>query len=131
MYYIFQEQYWQYGIFLENLQNKQELLICGYLLNRIIITGFFESALDEQMIVEFKESFIKIQELNEIQVRSLDICPICYEEFKIKEYIAEYQCQGKHTFHQDCVLKWLKMPMNKTKVCPYCKQLPYSINNYV
>ncbi|CAD8088082.1 unnamed protein product [Paramecium sonneborni] len=104
--------------------------VFGYFINRIIIVKFIESAHEEQMIVEFKESFIKIKELQEIQMNSLDICPICYEEFKIKEHIAEYQCQGKHTFHQDCVLKWLKMPMNKTKVCPYCKQLPDCINKY-
>ncbi|CAD8161061.1 unnamed protein product [Paramecium octaurelia] len=28
-------------------------------------------------------------------------------------------------------LKWLKMPMNKAKVCPSCKQLPDSIHKYV
>ncbi|CAK74729.1 unnamed protein product (macronuclear) [Paramecium tetraurelia] len=122
-----------FGEALEETQNIKKILrysVFGYLLNRIFITGRLENALEEQTIVEFKESFIKIEELNEISLSTLEICSICYEEFRAKDFVAEYQCQGKHTFHQDCVLKWLKMPMNKTKVCPYCKQLPDSINKY-
>ncbi|CAK79446.1 unnamed protein product (macronuclear) [Paramecium tetraurelia] len=118
----------------ESCQNIKKILrysVCGQLLNRIIITGQFENTLEEQTIVEFKESFIKIEELKELSLSTLDVCPICYEEFKVKEHIAEYQCKGRHTFHQDCVLQWLKTPMNTNKVCPYCKQLPDSINKYV
>lgn len=56
-----------------------------------------------------------------------DDCPICYDQFKVKDVVAEYQCEGKHKFHKVCVVNWLKADLNKKKNCPYCKMTPNNL----
>ena len=47
-------------------------------------------------------------------------CSIClesYQENKNKE-IAELNCNNKHIFHKDCLLKWAE----NNEICPLCRE---------
>ncbi len=43
------------------------------------------------------------------------VCSICQDEFKPKEFKRELNC--KHIFHKKCIDKWLKEHLN----CPFCR----------
>ncbi|KAH3785647.1 RING finger protein 122-like [Dreissena polymorpha] len=43
-----------------------------------------------------------------------DTCPVCLDEFKVKENIAICSCQ--HQFHFNCLVKWL----HHKNSCPMC-----------
>ena len=43
------------------------------------------------------------------------LCSICQEEYKPKEYKRELSC--KHSFHKKCIDKWLKNNLS----CPFCR----------
>lgn len=44
-----------------------------------------------------------------------DNCCICLLEMKFKEKCSSLKC--KHTFHYDCIKKWL----NTKSICPFCR----------
>ena len=43
------------------------------------------------------------------------ICNICQEDYKVKEYKRELVC--KHNFHKKCIDKWIKTKLT----CPLCR----------
>ncbi|XP_013410592.1 RING finger protein 24-like [Lingula anatina] len=43
-----------------------------------------------------------------------DVCPVCLDEFKLKEKIA--LCLCRHAFHLKCLLQWLE----QRNSCPMC-----------
>lgn len=43
------------------------------------------------------------------------ICSICQEEYKPKEYKRDLNCD--HSFHKKCIDKWLKNNLS----CPFCR----------
>ncbi len=45
------------------------------------------------------------------------LCSICQENYKPKEYKRELNC--KHIFHKKCIDKWLKSNLS----CPFCRHL--------
>ena len=47
---------------------------------------------------------------------SNEVCPVCLDEFRSGEKIA--QCPCKHVFHCKCLLQWLQ----ESNTCPMCKQ---------
>ena len=51
-------------------------------------------------------------------------CGICLENFNELEILNE--CQNKHTFHRECVIKWYQE--SKKIKCPYCT-LRFPLNN--
>jgi hypothetical protein len=44
-------------------------------------------------------------------------CAICLEPVKKGQTVAVMPCEGRHSFHKDCVLEWLK----KRNTCPNCR----------
>jgi len=44
------------------------------------------------------------------------LCSICHDEYKAKEYKRELNCL--HTFHKKCIDKWLKNNLS----CPCCRE---------
>lgn len=44
-----------------------------------------------------------------------ETCPVCLEDFELKEYIAICHCT--HCFHMKCLLEWLR----HKNMCPMCK----------
>jgi len=47
-----------------------------------------------------------------------DICPICIVEFEEGDDIRLLPCEGKHSFHQQCVDPWL---LKLSSSCPICR----------
>jgi hypothetical protein len=45
-----------------------------------------------------------------------DTCAVCLSEFEGGEPVAQLPCSPLHTFHQACVLPWLR----KERRCPLC-----------
>ena len=45
-------------------------------------------------------------------------CGICFEDFVQGKDISELSCSGRHIFHTECLLRWVKV---KT-ICPLCKE---------
>ncbi|KAF9592753.1 hypothetical protein IFM89_017323 [Coptis chinensis] len=44
-----------------------------------------------------------------------DICPICHEDMEEGDEAGSFECL--HTFHQECMLKWIITKPN----CPICR----------
>ena len=61
---------------------------------------------------ELIEQKVKIADKN-----SKDVCSICLCNIVIGEKIITLNCSQKHSFHEDCIKKWLKYNF----VCPLCK----------
>jgi hypothetical protein len=51
------------------------------------------------------------------------LCPICQEEYKSKEFKRELECL--HSFHKKCIDKWLKNNLS----CPFCRCIIGSSKN--
>lgn len=49
-------------------------------------------------------------------------CPICLEDFIEGEIITALACDKNHTFHPNCIDKWL----NSKSTCPVCRTSTYS-----
>lgn len=47
-----------------------------------------------------------------------EICPICIVEFEEGDDIRLLPCEGKHSFHQQCVDPWL---LKLSSSCPICR----------
>jgi hypothetical protein len=49
-------------------------------------------------------------------------CPICYEN--LRDESEKYKLSCKHTFHEECLKKWLKISNdnNNQLGCPYCRE---------
>jgi hypothetical protein len=54
----------------------------------------------------------------EDKTQKMNSCPICLEEYKEDDNIAELQCDKRHFFHERCIDDWLK----KKQECPLCKK---------
>jgi len=48
-----------------------------------------------------------------------EICPICIVDFEEGDDIRLLPCEGKHSFHQQCVDPWL---LKLSSSCPICRQ---------
>jgi Ring finger domain len=48
-----------------------------------------------------------------------EICPICIVDFEEGDDIRVLPCEGKHSFHQQCVDPWL---LTLSSSCPICRQ---------
>jgi len=62
--------------------------------------------------------------LNEEQISNLTrqngnigVCGTCLEEYTENDEMIILHCEGKHTFHQNCIIPWLKMSV----YCPTCR----------
>lgn len=44
-------------------------------------------------------------------------CATCLEDFNLNDETIVLPCDGKHRFHPDCIVPWLKMSV----ACPMCK----------
>jgi hypothetical protein len=50
-------------------------------------------------------------------------CTICVSEYSSGESIVIMQCDPRHFFHTECIIKWLKI----NSICPICRA-PYSLD---
>ena len=46
-------------------------------------------------------------------------CIFCLDNYKDGEKIKELNCDGRHIFHEECIINWLKIK----DMCPICKKL--------
>ncbi|WCJ31818.1 RING/U-box superfamily protein [Euphorbia peplus] len=58
---------------------------------------------------------------NNLRMQSVTECSVCLSEFQEEESVRKLKC--KHTFHKDCLDKWLQecratCPLCRTKVLP-------------
>ena len=42
---------------------------------------------------------------------------MCLEEYIENEPVIKLPCRGKHIFHHECIMPWLR----KKEDCPYCR----------
>jgi rubrerythrin len=56
---------------------------------------------------------------NSILSNNLNVCSICYENYKVGEYFRELPI-CKHIFHKKCIDKWFYKDINNMK-CPICR----------
>ncbi len=49
-----------------------------------------------------------------------EICPICYDEFKVREYKRTLD-QCSHCFHKKCIDKWFRKNQDNMN-CPICRK---------
>ena len=65
--------------------------------------------------------FIAQFRLAEPQIVNIDlldkICSICRDDFEIGEHFAQWPCEGRHTFHFECMLGVLRA----LNTCPLCR----------
>ncbi|CAD8072424.1 unnamed protein product [Paramecium sonneborni] len=116
-----------FGTFNEEIQVVIYLIRYSIYINLFkyfLVKYFLEKNLEKSLLEEEQNQFIQIYQLKENSAIIKEECPICYDSFKSKDFLAQYLCAGKHNFHKECLIKWLKMPYNKQKTCPYCKQQP-------
>jgi hypothetical protein len=45
-------------------------------------------------------------------------CGTCLEEYGEEEEMLILPCEGRHAFHEDCIVPWLKMSV----FCPSCRK---------
>jgi hypothetical protein len=62
-------------------------------------------------------NLFNIQEIEEID--KIKECSICIDDYKIGNIIRQLKCS--HTFHQNCIDKWL----TTNKMCPNCRVIIY------
>eukprot|EP00386_Alphamonas_edax_P015197 GDKI01046468.1.p1 GENE.GDKI01046468.1~~GDKI01046468.1.p1 ORF type:complete len:294 (-),score=15.92 GDKI01046468.1:39-920(-) len=46
------------------------------------------------------------------------MCSICTEDFTPDSMVVRLPCHPKHTFHEDCIIAWLRM----SQLCPICRR---------
>ena len=51
-------------------------------------------------------------------------CSVCYEELQFGDKMAEFLCPGKHIFHENCILQWLRVNNN----CALCRHEIETVN---
>ena len=51
-------------------------------------------------------------------------CSVCCEELQIGDKMAAFSCPGKHIFHENCILQWLKTNNN----CVLCRHEIETVN---
>lgn len=82
----------------------------------------------------YKKYFFRSEELNPFGLTLLEFgssefkkfedgkdivdCSVCWKDYKDKDQLGAFPCEGKHTFHLDCINNWLKVRFN----CPVCRQ---------
>jgi ribosomal protein L37AE/L43A len=44
-------------------------------------------------------------------------CAICIDDIKARDTIIQLRCDGKHVFHEACILDWVKVRL----ICPTCR----------
>lgn len=45
-------------------------------------------------------------------------CSICAQDFEAAESVVRLPCHPKHTFHDECIMAWLRM----SQLCPICRR---------
>lgn len=71
-------------------------------------------------LIKCKNNY-KVNKIPIIKIRSndnllLDECSICLERYDKNNKIMNLKC--RHTFHQECITKWLK----DNNTCPQCRE---------
>jgi len=71
------------------------------------------------------KEYRQVQELKEVRVNFMaeplknciidNHCSICFEQYEKENYVA-VKCG--HTFHKDCIEKWLRI----RQTCPLCRE---------
>ncbi|CAD8073027.1 unnamed protein product [Paramecium primaurelia] len=119
-----------WDIFINQIEEIQDVInfirysISISLIKYFVIEYLLDKNLQKSILQMEQNQIIKVYQLNEKSEKIKEVCPICYDSFKSKDFIAQYLCLGNHEFHKECLMKWLQMPYNKRKICPYCKQQP-------
>jgi transcription initiation factor TFIIIB Brf1 subunit/transcription initiation factor TFIIB len=67
---------------------------------------------DKSVVANLKEIVVDTNNENEIKEKE---CPICQENFKLKDVGKELKCN--HLFHKECIEKWLDLHSS----CPCCR----------
>ncbi|KAG8932495.1 hypothetical protein FRC02_001018 [Tulasnella sp. 418] len=70
------------------------------------------------------------QDVDEISPQTIgrETCPICILDFEEGDDLRVLPCEGKHTFHRDCVDPWL---LELSSSCPLCRKDFYALENMV
>eukprot|EP01083_Nonionella_stella_P272730 924973_1 len=56
-------------------------------------------------------------------IENLDTCSICLDTFQCHDEIASSRNENcSHTFHIQCITKWLLSPKNNDNSCPVCRE---------
>ena len=92
------------------------------MLTFILFISFFHPCmyLMKAFLIKCKDNY-KVNKIPIIKIRSndnllLDECPICLERYNKNDKIINLKC--RHTFHQECIIKWLK----NNNSCPQCRE---------
>ncbi|KAM0688482.1 hypothetical protein COBT_000251 [Conglomerata obtusa] len=63
--------------------------------------------------------------ISAINMRSDNVCSICYEEYVLDEVIRKLGCE--HFFHKSCIANWL----SRSNICPICRKDVYRHYSYM
>eukprot|EP01083_Nonionella_stella_P004070 11740_1 len=56
-------------------------------------------------------------------IENSDACSICLDSFQFHDEIASSRNENcSHTFHIQCITKWLLSPKNNDNSCPVCRE---------
>lgn len=94
-----------------------QMLLIGYIL--LILYG--GRCFVECIIRKLCKDYFIVSEMNPSMTKE---CPICFDEFIIKDnnVIELYKCH--HTFHKECMNEWLTYHHHS---CPMCRRSVYII----
>tara|TARA_A100001015_G_scaffold224568_1_gene253240 strand:- start:3972 stop:4382 length:411 start_codon:yes stop_codon:yes gene_type:complete len=74
----------------------------------------------KSFLIKCKDNY-NVNKIPIIKIRSndnllLDSCSICLEKYKVNDKVMNLKC--RHSFHKDCLNKWLK----NNNTCPQCRE---------
>lgn len=80
---------------------------------------YVETEVTDESEEDSEKRSINFNKLNKFVLNKInkpcDDCPICLEEFKIRQICRQFDCS--HVFHKKCIDKWL----TKNVICPVCR----------
>ncbi|TYI13248.1 hypothetical protein ES332_A08G046200v1 [Gossypium tomentosum] len=88
----------------------------GVLMGRALAESALEFGSSNYDMVPAKESLVKeMVKVVKVEAGDEEDCIICLEELEVGFYASQMPCS--HTFHVDCIVKWLK----QSHYCPICR----------
>ncbi|TYJ21147.1 hypothetical protein E1A91_A08G045000v1 [Gossypium mustelinum] len=88
----------------------------GVLMGRALAESALEFGSSNYDMVPAKESLVKeMVKVVKVEAGDEEDCIICLEELEVGFYASQMPCS--HTFHVDCIMKWLK----QSHYCPICR----------
>ncbi|XP_012477876.1 putative RING-H2 finger protein ATL21C [Gossypium raimondii] len=88
----------------------------GVLMGRALAESALEFESSNYGMVPAKESLVKeMVKMVKVEAGDEEDCIICLEELEVGFYASQMPCS--HTFHVDCIEKWLK----QSHYCPICR----------